>query len=74
MVAFVLLVIGGLNWLLTAFGYNIVDMIFGMGLIAKIIYILIGISAIYEAVTHKGNCRHCGSSAMPAQTADITHG
>ena len=29
MVAFILLVVGGLNWLLVAFGYNLVDMIFG---------------------------------------------
>ena len=40
MVAFILLVVGGLNWLLVAFGYNLVEMIFGgMGL-TMIIYIL----------------------------------
>lgn len=60
MVAFVLLVVGGLNWLLTAFGYNVVDMVFGAGgTLAKVVYILVGLSAIYEIFTHKGNCRQC---------------
>jgi hypothetical protein len=59
MVSFILLVVGGLNWLLVAFGYNVVEM-FG-STIAQIVYILVGLAAVYEAVTHKGNCRTCGS-------------
>jgi len=60
MVAFILLVVGGLNWLLVAFGYNLVDMIFGMGSsISMIIYVLVGLSAIYELVTHKKTCKLC---------------
>jgi uncharacterized membrane protein YuzA (DUF378 family) len=61
-IAFVLLIVGGLNWLLVAFNYNLVDMIFGVGSsLARIIYILVGLSAIYEAVTHKGRCKECMS-------------
>ena len=61
MVAFILLVVGGLNWLLVAFGYNLVEMIFGgMGL-TMIIYILVGLSAIFEVVMHKKQCKVCGS-------------
>lgn len=56
---FILLAIGGLNWLGVAFGYNVVEMIFGMGSIANAIYILVGASAILELVTHKKNCRMC---------------
>ncbi len=56
-VAFVLLVIGGLNWLLTAFGYGIGNYIPAQ--VATIVYIVIGLAAIYEIVTHKNNCRHC---------------
>lgn len=64
MVAFVLLIIGGLNWLLVAFGYNLVEMIFGgMGL-SMIIYILVGLSAIYEVAMHKKQCKVCGSGGM----------
>lgn len=60
MITFILLVIGGLNWLLVAFGYNLVDSIFGEGsMIAKVIYILVGVSAVYEAVMHKGYCKQC---------------
>ena len=65
MIAFILLIVGGLNWLLTAFNYNLVDMIFGVGSpIAMLIYILVGLSAIYEVVMHKKQCRVCGSSPM----------
>ncbi|MEM4245371.1 MAG: DUF378 domain-containing protein [Candidatus Nanoarchaeia archaeon] len=48
-IALVLVIIGGLNWgLVGLFSYNIVDGIFGAGsLIAKIIYILVGLSALY---------------------------
>jgi uncharacterized protein len=66
-IAFILLVIGGLNWLLVAFGYNLVDAIFGMGsMIAKIIYILVGLSAIVEIFGHKSTCKACGSDMKSA--------
>ena len=62
MVAFGLLVVGGLNWLLYAFGYNLVGLIFGsMPMIEKIVYILVGLSALYEAFTHKAHCKDCGA-------------
>lgn len=61
MIAFILLVIGGLNWLLVAFGWNLVSAIFGTGSIAMVIYILIGLSAIYEAAMHCKNCKMCGA-------------
>lgn len=62
MVAFTLLVVGGLNWLLVgAFNTNVVEMIFGTGGITKVVYVLVGLSAIYEVATHKGNCKACGA-------------
>ncbi|MDD3805602.1 MAG: DUF378 domain-containing protein [bacterium] len=50
--ALVLLIIGGLNWgLIGAFGFNLVAAIFGdMTVISRIIYVLVGLSAIYIAV------------------------
>lgn len=61
MIAFILVIIGGLNWGLAAIGYNVVDMILGMGsTISQLVYILVGLSAIYLAVTHKKTCRQCG--------------
>ena len=69
-ISFILLVIGGLNWLLFGlFGTDIGSWLGGMdGIVAKIIYILVGLSAIYEIVSHKKNCRNCGNkSRMPGQ-------
>ncbi|KKU91187.1 MAG: hypothetical protein UY23_C0003G0025 [Candidatus Jorgensenbacteria bacterium GW2011_GWA1_48_11] len=61
-IAFILLVIGGLNWLLTAFGWNVVAYLGDT--LAMIVYILVGLSAIYEVVTHWGRCKECAK--MPA--------
>ncbi|HBI34070.1 MAG TPA: DUF378 domain-containing protein [Candidatus Moranbacteria bacterium] len=63
MVTFILLVVGGLNWLLLGlFGWEI-GMLFGgqMALVSKTIYILVGVSAINEIIIHKGICKMCGS-------------
>lgn len=60
-IAFILLVIGGLNWGLFAFGFNAVAYL-GTTL-ANIVYVLVGLSAIFEAVTHKANCKACATSA-----------
>ena len=65
LVAFILLVIGGLNWLLIGLGgWDLVMIIFGgLGVwIVRAIYILVGLAAIWEAATHKQNCRMCGTS------------
>ncbi len=60
MLTFVLLVVGGLNWLLVAFGYNLVDSLLGEGsTLSMVVYILVGLSAVYEALTHKKNCKAC---------------
>ena len=58
-VSFILLVIGGLAWGLHALGYDVVGSL-GAG-VANIVYILVGLSAIYEAVTHKTNCKNCSA-------------
>jgi uncharacterized membrane protein YuzA (DUF378 family) len=48
-VAMILLVVGGLNWLLVGlFSFDLVAMIFGAGsILAKIVYVLVGLSAVY---------------------------
>lgn len=49
-VALILLIIGGLNWLLVGlFEFDLVATLFGGqdAIIAKIVYILVGISALY---------------------------
>lgn len=47
-VAYILVIVGGLNWgLVGAFNFNLVDAIFGMGAISMLVYILVGLSALY---------------------------
>ena len=59
-VTFFLLVIGGLNWLLVAFGYNLVDRVLGAGSpVSMIVYVLVGLSAIVQVATHKSYCKYC---------------
>lgn len=60
MVSFILLVVGGLNWGLTALGWNVVNMLLGSWpMVETIVYVLVGLAAIYEVATHKSKCRDC---------------
>lgn len=48
MIAKILLIIGGLNWgLVGLFDLDVIAKIFGTGIIATIIYVLVGLSAIW---------------------------
>lgn len=51
--AYVLVIVGGLNWgLVGAFDFNLVDTIFGDdSALASIVYILVGLSALYLLYT-----------------------
>ena len=62
-IAFILLVVGGLNWLLTAFDYNVVHMLLGQWeMVEKLVYVLVGLSAIVEVANNKAVCKMCASS------------
>lgn len=65
-VAFSLLVIGGLNWLAFGlFNWDIGTLLGGMGApLSKLIYVLVGVSAIVEVSTHKKNCKLCGKGSL----------
>ena len=62
MVAFVLVIVGGLNWLWVglAGGMGVGDF-FGDSL-ARVVYVLVGLSAVYLIVFHKKDCKMCVSS------------
>lgn len=48
----VLLVVGGLNWgLVGAANFNLVSAIFGTSVLADIVYILVGLSALYQILS-----------------------
>ena len=61
-VAFSLLVIGGLNWgLIGLFDFNLINSIFGTTpSIEQLVYIVVGVSSIYVFATHQGDCKICG--------------
>ena len=59
--AAILLVIGGLNWgLVGAFDFNLVAALFGSSIISTVVYMLVGISALYQAVQLKAIQRRWG--------------
>ncbi len=65
MIAFIVLVIGGLNWLLLGLFQWEVGALFGgsAALISRAIYIIVGLAALAELLTHKTNCKACAAKA-----------
>lgn len=61
MVAFALLVVGGVNWgLVGLFQLNVVEMLLGsMPTVEMVVYVLVGLSAVYIAATHMSDCKVC---------------
>ena len=67
-ITFILVVIGGLNWGLVALGsymgsnWNVVNLLLGSwGWLENLVYLLVVLSAISLLVSHKKDCRACGS-------------
>lgn len=53
LIALILVIIGGINWgLIGIFQFDLVARIFGATVLTKIVYILVGISAVYLALTN----------------------
>ncbi len=67
MVTWILLIVGGLNWLLVGLFMWDISAIFGgmSSWISRLIYILVGASAIYELMCHKSCCKVCDSGMKP---------
>jgi uncharacterized membrane protein YuzA (DUF378 family) len=66
MIAFILLVIGGLQWGLIGIGgfvggnWDVLNMLLGSWpSVLWIVYILVGISAVWLFFTHRKECRTC---------------
>jgi uncharacterized membrane protein YuzA (DUF378 family) len=50
LLAIVLVIVGGLNWGLYAFGYNLVSILLGwMPILEKAVYVIVALAAIYLA-------------------------
>jgi hypothetical protein len=68
-IAFLLVVIGGLNWGLMGINadWNVVHMLLSWSsMVERLVYILVGLSAIYLAVSHKNHCKMCEAKAPMA--------
>ena len=65
MIAFLLVIVGALNWgLVGIFSFNLVNfLVGGWPLIERIVYILVGLSAISEIIMHPAVCACCAKKA-----------
>ena len=61
-VSYVFLWVGGINWgLVGLFKYNLVESLLGsVAGAATLVYVLVGLAAVYTLVTHKNYCKICG--------------
>ena len=67
--AFLLVVIGAVNWGLVGLGslvggadWNVVHMLLGSWMqVEALVYVLVGLSGLYLAVTHSKDCRACSA-------------
>lgn len=61
MVAFLLTVVGAVNWgLVGLMDFNLVNAVVGsVPSVERVVYILVGLSAVYILLTHKKDCRVC---------------
>jgi len=58
--AFILTVVGALNWgLVGLLQYNVVESLLGTTGLANFVYVLVGASAVYIALTHSKDCKTC---------------
>ena len=64
-ITFILIIIGGLNWLLVGtIGWDI-GVLFGgqAAVVSRVIYIIVGLAALIELFTHNRSCTACGAKA-----------
>ena len=68
MVAFLLAIVGALNWGLVGLGWlvgngadwNVVHMLLGSSMqLEAAVYVLVGLSAVWLVVMHKKDCKMC---------------
>lgn len=61
MVTFLLTVVGAVNWgLVGLLDLNLVQVLLGQWMmLEKVVYVLVGLSAVYTLATHLGMCKVC---------------
>jgi uncharacterized protein len=65
-IAFILVIVGAINWGLVGAGeWNVVNMLLGKwAIVERIVYILVGLSGILLAVSHRKDCKSCESAPV----------
>lgn len=68
MISYILLWVGGLNWGVYGLTSWDVGQLFGgmNNSVARVIYVLVGLAALYLLFTHKSYCKECAKSAQAA--------
>lgn len=68
MVAFTLVIVGAINWGLVGLaGFNVVELILGaVPWLERLVYVLVGVSGVVLAATHRQDCRACSTRAPHA--------
>lgn len=63
MVTFLLTIVGAFNWgFVGLLNLNLVTVLLGSWpALVSLVYILVGVSAVYLLATHKNDCKICGS-------------
>lgn len=46
-IALILVIVGALNWGLVSLGYNLVESLLGVGVVAKVVYGLVGLAGLW---------------------------
>jgi len=71
MISFLLLIVAGLDFGLSVFGWDFLGYLSGW--FGTLVYILIGFAALYELFTHKKACNTCCVPA-PVESSDSHEG
>lgn len=59
-IAYVLLWIGGINWgLIGFFNFNLVESLGLPAGVVQVVYIAVGVAAVYSFLSHQGECTVC---------------
>ncbi len=71
--SYILVIIGGLNiFIIGLFDVDIIMKLFGSAL-GRIIFIVIGLAAVYELFSHKRVCEECGKKGSDDQASSGHH-
>lgn len=62
MLTFTLVMVGALNWgLVGLLNMNLVESLLGASGLTKLVYVLVGVSAVYLGATHMNDCKSCAA-------------